>query len=144
MDKPSGLTVNYKNWFQRELHEIRRNVFVIALRAVSQQKDYLRESTRMPMVKLLVESCDNIKTVLKYKNSINESIYHYLITKEICEYFKGMKVPFNVKSWSIKDVNGVTPFMKALQVSGGRSVVKFIKWSHSVYESIASFWWSIC
>merc|ERR1712223_1562716 len=82
----------------------------------------------MPMVKMLVECFDNIKPILKYKNSIKESIFHYLITKEVCVYFKAKKTPFNVKSWNMPDVNGVTPFMKALQVSGDRSKIKFIEW----------------
>ena len=128
MSQRVNTTVNHTNYFDRKQHEIKRNVVVEALRALSGQSDYLRESTRMPMVKLLVESCDKFKAVLKYKNSKMESIYHYLITQDLCEYFKSMKVTFNVESWSITDVNGVTPFMKALQVSGDRSKIEFVKW----------------
>ena len=122
-------TVNYKNWFNREEHEIRRNVVVEALGNVADSTDYYRETIRMPLVRELVESLDDIEALLQYENAAEESIYHYLITKEVCEYFQSMKVlTFNVKSWSIKDVNGRTPFMKALQVSGDRSKIAFIDW----------------
>ena len=90
MDKRVDQTLSYKNWFEKKQHEIRQNVVIVALRALADQTDYLRATTRMPMVKLLVESCDNIKAVLKYENSIQESIYHYLLTKDVCEYFKGI------------------------------------------------------
>ena len=123
--------IDYKNWFQKEQHEIRRNVLVVALRALTDQQDYLRETSRMPMVKLLVESCDSIKALLNYNNSRMESIYHYLLTQEVCEYFKSMKamkLEFNVESWSIRDIDGITPFMKALRVSGERSKIECIKW----------------
>ena len=111
MERRDGIRVSNKKW------EIQRNTLIIAL----QSKD-------VPMVKQLLENCDNIKTMLKYKNAVEETIHHYLITQEMCEYFKTMKVTFNFKSWSIKDVNGVTPFMKALQGTGDRSKIEFIEW----------------
>ena len=129
INKAVGRSANWKNWFNLNQHEIQRNVVIEALVAVGNQTDYLRESTRMPLVKEFVESLDDIEVLLQYENSIQESIYHYLITKEVCEYFKSLNVlTFNEESWNQKDINGVTPFMKALRVSGDRSRIALIDW----------------
>ena len=128
MDKIVKRDINHKNYNKREQHEIRRNVVVEAIGAVAQETDFLRESKRMPLVRELVGSLHDVEAVLQYENSADESLYHYMITQEVCEYFKEMKVTFNFKSWSQRDVDGITPFMKALQVSGDHSRIAFIDW----------------
>ena len=83
----------------------------------------------MSCVRQLVEGVDDKKQILNYSNARNESIYHYLRTMEVCQCFKKeLGVSFNAKTWSMKDVDGITPFMKAMAAPGTHLKMEFMEW----------------
>ena len=51
------------------------------------------------------------------------------MNRESVDYFHThYKLPFSVKTWGQKDVDGKTPFRYAIESAGTRSVVKFMEW----------------
>ena len=107
--------LNLNNFFKPNQHVIERNAVIWALEMYSKQRKHLRD---LSILKLLMTGCRDIKQVLNlfhYSNALGESIYHYMLTQEVCVYFQeDLGVEFSRKTWGMQDYHGVTPLMRAM------------------------------
>ena len=105
------------NFFKTDHHVIERDAVIWALEMYSKQRRHLRDLT---VLKLLMTGCRDIKQVLElfhYSNALRESIYHYMLDMKVCLYFQqDLGVKFSMETWGKKDVDGITPLMRAMAV----------------------------
>ena len=109
--------LNINNFFKSDEHVIEWNAVICALATYSQRDQHQRD---LSVLKLLMKGCRDFKQLLDlftYSNAVNESIYHYMLTKEVCLYFQEvLGVNFNMKAWGTQDSDGVTPLMRAMKL----------------------------
>jgi len=112
-----GVPLDVNNYFKTDEQVISRDAVIWALEKYSQSDKHLRDLT---VLKMLMEGCKDIKQVLKlfhYSNTLGESIYHYILTLEVCRYFEStLGVEFSKETWGKKDNAGSTPLMRAMTV----------------------------
>ena len=110
-----SVPLNANNFFKRNQHVIERSAVIWALEVYSKQSKQQRD---LSILKLLMKGCRDFKQLMNlfhYSNALNESIYHYSLTKEVCIYFEEeLGVEFSIKMWGMQDSDGVTPLMRAM------------------------------
>ena len=79
MDFRQKQEINKKNWYKPEVWSFRKDAIICALQYVMSQSDHLRSVTMEKCVRPLLEGMADIKPILKYTNSLQETIYFYLV-----------------------------------------------------------------
>ena len=111
-----SVPLRMNNFFKRNQHVIVRNAVIWALETYSNQERHRRDLT---VLKFLIEKLPfkQLLELLTYSNAMDETIYHYVLTKELCEYFEDdLGVNFSMKMWGMQDSDGVTPLMRAMAI----------------------------
>eukprot|EP01084_Bolivina_argentea_P073201 132838_1 len=120
--KSKNAVINKKNWNDKNQYKINTNAFIKSL-------IYYKTNNDMSCLKALLDHISDIKPFINYTNNKNETIYHYLLTKEICDFFKTkFKLSFGFKQFNKKNINNKTPFMLAISKGSYKKDLEFQEW----------------